>query len=184
MNVFVLSTGRCGSTTIVHACSHMTNFTAAHESNIGALGDARVSYPQNHIESDNRLSWFLGRLERAFGDDAFYVHLMRDRMAVARSYSGRIQPDGIVRAYARGIYGNLPAETPLIKVCLDYYDTVNANIAAFLANKTKKMNFRLEEARSDFPILWSRIGAEGNLEAALREWNTAYNATLTETDQV
>ena len=148
------------------------------------IGVERLNYPDNHIESDNRRSWFLGRLERAFGDDAFYVHLMRDRMAVARSYAKRVHPDGIVRAYTRGIYVELPDETMLINVCLDYYDTVNANIAAFLSNKTKKMNFRLEAARSDFPILWDRIGAEGDLEAGLKEWNTAYNATLPETDQV
>jgi hypothetical protein len=31
-----------------------------------------VAYPDSHIESGNRLSCFLGRLENAFGDWAFY----------------------------------------------------------------------------------------------------------------
>lgn len=78
MNVFVLSTGRCGSTTFVKACEHITNFSAAHESRTGLLGAARLDYAGNHIEADNRLSWLLGRLDRTYGNAAFYVHLRRD----------------------------------------------------------------------------------------------------------
>lgn len=68
MNIFILSTGRCGSTTFIQSCQHITNFSSAHESNIHKIGTDRIVYPQNHIESDNRLSWFLGRLEEHYKD--------------------------------------------------------------------------------------------------------------------
>jgi len=42
MNVFVLNTGRCGSTTFSKACQHVSNFTSQHESRVGLLGDARL----------------------------------------------------------------------------------------------------------------------------------------------
>ena len=102
MNVFVLSTGRCGSTTFVEACRHVTNFTAAHESRARISGSGRLKYPAQHIEADNRLSWFLGRLDREYGDGAFYVHLTRDDRKTADSLLNRYH-GGIMRAYAAGI---------------------------------------------------------------------------------
>ena len=82
-NVFVLCTGRCGSTTFDRACRHMTNWTAGHETRSHLTGPDRFAYPPRHIEADNRLSWMLGRLEQAYGADAAYVHLTRDAEAVA-----------------------------------------------------------------------------------------------------
>src|SRR3990167_1085729 len=101
MNIFVLCTGRCGSLTFAKACGHATNFTAAHESRTGFLGPGRVGYAAGHIEVDNRLSWFLGRLEEEWGDRAFYVHLTRDNDGAARSYLRR--RTGIVLAYRSAI---------------------------------------------------------------------------------
>ncbi len=63
MNVFVLGTGRCGTTTFMKACRHVTNCTSGHETRVNHVGPERLSYPSNHIEADNRLSWFLGRLD-------------------------------------------------------------------------------------------------------------------------
>ena len=56
MNVFVLCTGRCGSTTFACACRHIENYTAAHESRSHLAGPERFAYPEDHIEVDNRLS--------------------------------------------------------------------------------------------------------------------------------
>lgn len=179
MNVFVLSTGRCGSTTFAKACAHIANYTSAHESRVAMLGPARLDYPENHIESDNRLAWFLGRMEKRYGDGAFYVHLTRDRMAVARSYAKRLEPGMIMPAYAQGIHLGLPQDiAPLaLDIALDYVDTVTANIEAFLAGKTRRMDFRLEDAKADFERFWVAIGAQGNLAAALAEFDVAHNAS-------
>ena len=71
MNIFVLNTGRCGSTTFIKACQHIRNYTALHESRANRIAEQRLAYPRDHIEADNRLSWFLGRLDRQkFGNIA------------------------------------------------------------------------------------------------------------------
>lgn len=179
MNVFVLSTGRCGSTTFERACRHITNYTCAHESRIGVIGEGRLNYPQDHIESDNRLSWFLGRLHKRYPHDVFYVHLQRDRDAVARSYAKRLGPGLIISAYAHGIHLGLPddIEPNALAIALDYVDTVTANIEVFLANKPNRMVFHIENANVDFRRFWELIGAQGNLTGALAEFDVAYNAS-------
>ena len=174
MNVFVLSTGRCGSTTFVKACNHITNYTAAHESRGGFLAGERFAFGENHIESDNRLSWVLGRLDRAYGDRAIYVHLRRDDKKTAASFANRYNR-GILRAYRTKILMALPESVQPLDVCLDYCDTVNSNISLFLRDKTRKMDFRMENGREDFKRFWDMIGAQGNLEAALAEWDVPHN---------
>lgn len=64
--------------------SHATNVSVGHETRVD-LYDGRVVYPQDHIEIDNRLAWFLGLLEETYGDEARYVHLERDPDKVASS---------------------------------------------------------------------------------------------------
>ncbi|WP_303901196.1 hypothetical protein [Thiohalomonas denitrificans] len=182
MNVFVLSTGRCGSTTFERACRHITNYSSGHETRVACFGPERLNYPPRHIESDNRLAWFLGRLERDYPRDVFYVHLQRDQRAVARSYAGRLDPGLIMSAYAHGIYLYLPEdiESRALDVALDYVETVTANIELFLAGKANKMRFRLENAQQDFRDFWDRIGAEGDFEAAVAEFDVTYNAAGTQ----
>jgi len=116
------------------------------------LGDARLAYQDKHIEADNRLSWYLGKLGRHFGNNAIYVHLKRDITATAISYSKRLFPGGIIPAYRSGILLFLPDKTPMISVAQDYCDTVNSNIELFLKDKDNKMEFRLENARQGFFI--------------------------------
>ncbi|MES9978612.1 MAG: hypothetical protein ABW107_07665, partial [Candidatus Thiodiazotropha sp. 6PLUC5] len=67
MNIFILNSGRCGSTTFIKACEHITNYTTGHETRAHLTGDKRIDYPDNHIEADNRLSWILGRIDNKFG---------------------------------------------------------------------------------------------------------------------
>lgn len=71
MNVFVLCTGRCGSTTFIESARHISNYSAGHETRTYLTGAARFDYPQSHIEADNRLSWLLGRLNKTFGGGRF-----------------------------------------------------------------------------------------------------------------
>jgi hypothetical protein len=177
MNVFVLNTGRCGSSTFIHACRHISNFTAGHESNIHCIGKARLDYPAQHIEADNRLSWILGRLEEKFGDNAFYVHLRRNPKDAARSFSLRMN-FGIMKSYREGVLlGGQPGQADL-QIAEDYIQTAESNICTFLKDKSHKMNFQLEQAKPDFRSFWKNIDAEGDLTAALKEWDTSYNASL------
>ncbi len=173
-NVFVLCTGRCGSTTFSQACQHIQNYTASHESNISLMGDQRLQYSQNHIEVDNRLSWFLGSLEKKYGDSAFYVHLKRDIMLTAKSYAKRLDSP-IIKGYSESIILPKTFKYERIDVCIDYCKTVNENIELFLKNKSHQMEFNLENAQEDFGRFWVRIRATGNYSMALKEWNTKYN---------
>lgn len=176
MNVFVLCTGRCGSLTFIKACRHITNFTSGHESRTGRVGTERLVYPANHIEADNRLSWLLGRLEKQYGETALYVHLTRNAQATARSFARRYAT-GIIAAYRKDILIDVAPDTDPLAVSLDYCDTVTANIESFLKDKPRVMTFALEHAKEHFRGFWSLIGAAGDLQAALAEFDTAYNAS-------
>ncbi len=174
-HVFVLCTGRTGSVTFVKACQYMTNYTAAHESRIQELGKQRLAYPDNHIEADYRLSWFLGRLDKKYRNEAFYVYMKRDSEAVASSYNKRWLGYGnIMPAYTKGI---IQQEYTLdnIAYCRDYVETVNSNIELFLKDKAHKMVFHLENIETDFRAFWEAIGAQGDLEKALATWQVQHN---------
>ena len=123
MNVFILSTGRCGSTTFIKACKHITNYTSAHESLVTKLGAHRFDYAPHHIESDNRLSWFLGRLDQLYGNDAFYVHLSRDKQQTIESFSQR-EKYGIMRAYKEGILLGGESDQSPQEIAQDYIETM------------------------------------------------------------
>ena len=176
MNVFVLNTGRCGSTTFIKACQHIGNYTAAHESRLMLTGEQRLAYPGQHIEADNRLSWMLGRLQQHYGNDAFYVHLSRDRDAVAQSFARRADY-GIMKAYREGILMHETEQLSAYELALDYINTVERNIEAFLQDKPNQMKFSVESAKDDFVAFWQAINAQGDLNAALAEWDVNYNAS-------
>ena len=176
MNVFVLCTGRCGSTTFDEACRHITNFTSGHETRSTLFGPERLDYPDNHIEADNRLTWLLGRLDETYGERAYYVHLLRDPEAVARSFDQRWhRPASIVSAYRNSIHMNPAADG--LEAAREYVRTVTANITSFLKDKPHRMTVRLETIGEDFPRFWEWIGAEGDLAAAMAEWETQHNPT-------
>lgn len=155
----------------------MTNYTCGHETRTARLGKDRFDYPENHIEADNRLSWLLGRLDKTYGDNAFYVHLKRDERETARSYARRYS-DGIMKAYrGLGILMWLPENSDPMAVSLDYCHTVNSNIELFLKDKSNKMEVSLENIDRDFVKFWKTIGAEGDLNSALNEFKVKYNAS-------
>jgi len=175
MNVFVLSTGRCGSTTFARACSHITNFSSAHESRASCIGDERLAYPRNHIEVDHYLAWFLGKLDRRYGDDVWYVHLHRDPERVAASWAKKRDWIGsLATAYHLGILKMTSASFE--EACRDQVATVNANIRHFLKDKSHRLEFSLETASADWGRFWDWIGATGDYDRSLAEWSRRYNA--------
>jgi hypothetical protein len=161
--------------TFTQACKHLANYTSGHETRWKCPGASRFDYPDRHIEADCRLAWFLGELDERYGDRAFYVHLLRDREAVARSFNRRWKlRDGILNVYARSIRASQPGT---IEVARDYCDTVNANVRLFLKDKTLQMTLHLEQILLEFPAFLSAIGAQGNLSAALEEWRIPHHKT-------
>ena len=143
-------------------------------------GNARLAFPNNHIEADNRLSWLLGRLDQAYGTETYYVHLKRDLLSTAQSFRERWDR-GIMNAYRTEILmgaGKLHPknEEDKLSYCLDYCETVNSNIELFLQNKPHKMEFRMENAQNDWVRFQEWINAKGDLEGALQEWQVKHNS--------
>ena len=125
-NIFCLCAGRTASTSFAKACSHIPNFTSAHESLVGILSTHRSDYPSHHIEIDNRLVWFLPQLDKNFAyKDTFYIHLKRNKVNVAKSYLKRWHlKESIVKSYGHGILmKNIISEAEKMSVCLEHVDS-------------------------------------------------------------
>jgi hypothetical protein len=181
-NVFVLCTGRCGSTTFAEACKHFNNFSAAHESRAHLAFPDRFDYPAKHIEVDNRLCWYLGELSNRFDPaHTLYVHLKRNEEAVALSHFKRWESpfmSSIIRAFAYGIVmtGKKWQEHEKMDLCRAYVRTVNSNIAMFLRG-VNFVNVGIEDPAS-FHNFITLVGADGNLSAAMRTFYTVHNETI------
>lgn len=181
MRVFILSTGRSGSKTFTKACEHINNYSCGHETLTRKIGNERVKYPINHIEADNRLVWNLGLIDKTFNDDVLYVHLKRNKQKIAKSLEKRFyRRSSIIHTYCEGIKMIPPeklTKEEKYKVCLEFIDTVYANIECFFLNKKNAIIVNLEDIKKDFPIFWDRIGAKGDIETALKVFDTSYNAS-------
>lgn len=191
--------------TFAKACSHIANFTSAHESGRGAPPPKRFHYPDQHIEVDNRLTWFLGSLAVHY-PDARYIHLHRDPDLVAHSFLARWHSDPpalianasrhplrrvrsklrtrhpggfIIPAFAYGVMQRSSpwAADDRAEVCRFYVDTVTESILEFVRDKPC-LDFALEDARDAWPLVWDWIGAEGDFGGALAEFDILHNATV------
>jgi len=181
MRVFILCPGRTGSKSLIRACEYFDNFTSGHETRTKMTGEERFNYPDNHIEADNRLSWFLGTLDKKFGKDAFYIHLTRDREQVVESFKQRWSYQGnIIKSFSEGIllHGfNKKNDLEKTQIVRDYCETVTNNIESFLKDKPHKIDMRLETINDDFVRFSSVIGAKGDLSAALESFSIPLNTT-------
>lgn len=173
MNVFVLCTGRSGSTTFARACQHMTNYSVGHESLTGRVGADRLAYPANHVEIDHRLAFQLGRLDERFGDRAWYVHLSRDLSATANSWAARFLISPMMSSYRRGMIGSEAVSRQA--AAAELVDVSTANIRHFLRDKSRVLQVRLEHGEENFRVFWNWIAAEGSLDDALAEWRVRHN---------
>jgi len=167
--------------TFAHACEHISNYTSAHESLIDQIGAARFDYPDNHIESDNRLTWHLGQLARKYDDaDVLYVHLRRDPEKIAQSYCKRWNEiefsAAIIPAFANGmVMREKPWPSDMrLDVCRFYVDTVLANIEEFISSRPH-IDVDLEDDGVSFRNFLTRIGAQGDLDAIQRAWTDVQN---------
>lgn len=179
-NIFILCTGRSGSSSFIQACTHITNYTNGHESLATKFGNSRLAYPIHHIEADNRLTWFLGALGDKFDDNStLYIHLIREKEVTVKSFNNRWNlPGSIIKAFSEGIlkmpYQKLTSSDQE-QVCSDYYDTVNANIAYFIKNKPNTLTLPFEDIKNGFKTFWKNIDAEGDFNHAMEEFNVLHN---------
>ena len=181
MKVIVLCSGRTGSTTLYQSCQYINNFTVGHESQAGILGTERFLFPDQHIEIDNRLIWQLGSLEQHIGDQAFYVHLTRERSAVKQSFINRLyQPKSIFYGYCESIKKSTPEDLKPDEIAYladDLLDSIDANIRYFLKDKTYQMEFNVENYQQDLDRFWNFINAKGDHDKALAQWSKKHNSS-------
>ncbi|SEE23770.1 hypothetical protein [Jiangella alba] len=180
LRVFVLGTGRCGSSTFIKACRHIDNYTAAGGSLPGGeIAANRLDYPEAHIEVDRRLCTRLDTLRAAYGSNSLFIHLRRDPAQVAASIAGdwRAQ-EPVLRSLAPTVvasHGSSPLE-----LARRYVDSVRAGIESFRATVPYSMTIDLERARSQFAEFWYRIGAEGDHAAAAGEFDRRDDAVASD----
>jgi hypothetical protein len=130
MNVFLLSPGRTGTKTLAEAFGHLEGLTSAHESRTEYLGEARIDYPDNHVECDNRLTWFMQRLTKKYGKTGILVIVKRDVEKIASSYHKRWHKIYVMKAYSQGILMRDLKDNNL-EVCRDYVDYVYETLEYF-----------------------------------------------------
>lgn len=177
MRVFVLGTGRCGSTTFSKACGHATNLTCAHESPLWGPGGF-LAFPDDHVEVNPGLTWLVPSLARATWAEDRFVWLVRDRAAVIRSWIRRGKGAGPIRWYRlfAGSKENVSDEK-FAEICEACYDWMTDLISEFVMTREHAKVVAMEEAVDWFPGFWEWIGAEGDLDAAVAEWSIRYNAS-------
>ena len=172
MRIFVLCTGRCGSTTLAAACQHMTNYTASHESR-ELLND--LDFPDNHIEVNPSNVWFAGLIRQRF-PAARYVHLTRDAEETAQSTAGRGDSchTQILHAWRYALrQGWVMLPRDLLVDAREYVDATTALIEILLRG-VSYIDVRCGDVQS-FVDFWHWCGAEGDLAAAIRSFGTIHN---------
>ncbi|NNE62521.1 MAG: hypothetical protein HKN34_00420 [Gammaproteobacteria bacterium] len=178
MRVFVLTTGRAASKTFAHACQYIDGMTSAHESNCGQVM-SRLDYPDNHIEVDNRLVWFLGSIDQRYQDsDTFYVYLTRDIDKVVESYLSRWHLGiSIVRAFYHGVLMNpkKPDIATAKESCRLFVQTVDENIHYFLRYRSNWSRVRVENLEQDFFQFIDKAGLSGDEQALRKAINDVHN---------
>lgn len=169
MRVFVVGTGRCGSTTFAEACSHATNYTSAHESKAGTHYD--LEYPDDHIEVDPPLIFQAKRLRERY-PDAKWVWLVRDESKVVDSI---VENDSKMASHFAAMCWHKPDATPrpgaelLVRVMLDL-------CSELLPKDTYILN--VEDVAEKWPECWRWMGCKGSIKSSMKEWNVRYNATI------
>lgn len=171
MNVFFISPGRTGTTTISIAFSCVDGFTSLHESRVKLLGDERVNYPTNHFECDNRLVWFLPRLTKKYSRSSILVIVTREKSKIANSYNQRWGGIGIMRAYSQGILMRHLNENNL-DVCADYVDNVYEQLDFAKKEWAKVITLDLDNPKEGVVELLNNIGKEKYTSEILRSFDT------------
>ena len=181
--IFILSTGRCGSKSIVDTLNQVENVKAFHEPNPSLIEENAKhhfgDFTENpivlmlkkrkklidetheagfhYIESSHFLSSFVDPLRKAF-PDAFFVHLIRDGRDVVRSAMSRSwykwKDDRTV------VYGwPAPYYMSRFEKCCYFWDFQNRMISQSFERLTEdqKMIIKVEKLHLDVTFLMNRL---------------------------
>ena len=168
MQIFVVGTGRCGTSTFYNACQHVTNYTCRHEICYLHLIKQQLI---NAIEVNGGLTFFIPQLRRQY-QRAKWVHMIRDREACIKSLAE--QAGQSVRYWANVWlqWESSDAELPVAAGL--FYDSVNDLIVSQLP---EVFTFRLESAyEQDWPEFWDWAKCKGRFESSRVVWRRHYNS--------
>jgi hypothetical protein len=168
VNVFVVGTGRCGTSTFYQAARTIVGFTAGHETTAGTVPSWQ--FADQHIEVAAQLVYGIPRL-RATYPDARWVHLVRDREPCVRSLARQCWES--MAAFAKQWFlCDHPADVAL--AAEQFHDLTNELIEALLPPDAT-MKIRVEELVEAWPRFCEWIGAEYDEEAAAGILHRKYN---------
>ena len=171
MRVFVVGTGRCGSSTFYQACKTISNYTCGHETFVGKVHDFK--YPDNHIEVAVQNMQALAYLRREYPNSKF-VHLIRERESCIQSLYKQV-PE-YLSAWAFQMF-LLNYRRPSIEIAEWYYDiTVNA-IRGFSRSICQQDYIEIPtyQMDADWGCFCKQIRADCNFEEAYKILKRKYN---------
>jgi hypothetical protein len=166
MRVFVVGTGRCGTTTFYQACRHITNYTVGHESE--GFRIPKYEFDDKHIEVSHLNSIALPLLVKKYPDSMF-IHLIRDRQATIQSWvNGHPDLHEELNCWSRLWY--MERNLDAAQIAAARYDRVFE-----LCERMTTWSFKLDRATMWWGVFWRYIKAEGSYDEALKEFSRAYN---------
>lgn len=165
MNIFVVGTGHCGTTTFAKACRFATNRKVSHESASGGI--YTFEYPEDHIEVDAPLAFWVPRL-RSFYRGCRFVHLVRDKKPCIESLA---RNEALVCQWFGHMLYHFPEATPL-DGALALYSVINESLRG-----EDVLQVRLEEIKIRWHEVWAWMGCEGDFARSLAEWDIKYHAS-------
>ena len=170
MRVFVVGTARSGTTTLYQACRHIKNYTAGHESEAGMV--PTYHYPNQNIEASHLLVIAIPLLRSRYPDSK-WVHIVRNKEKTVASMRRQLWDwsewwvaQWYLTQQHSDIYYGIES----------YYDRVNDLCKELMP--AEHMTIDIDTAKEQWPDFWNWIGAEGEMEAAMKEFDRAYNPAI------
>lgn len=115
-------------------------------------------------------------MEKVYGTEPLYVWLRRDRVATAESWSRRTEiPTSQINAWPKAAFFGAKGYSPL-EIAQLMVDSTEDNIQLFLKDKNY-IEAWIENPIPPFAQMWEQIGAEGDYESAIAEFEIRHNAT-------
>lgn len=152
MRVFVVGTGRCGTSTFYQAAKSIEGYTCGHESEAARIPS--WTFPDNHVEVAAQLVYAIPLVLEKYPDSK-WVHLIREREACVDSLAHQVWAS--MAAFAQQWFMcDHPAD--VVKTAAKFYDMTNALIPALVPEK-QLMTIHLETLRRQWPDFCTWIGA-------------------------
>lgn len=177
MHIFVVGTGRCGTSTFYQACLHIKGFTVGHESSAGRIPS--WTYPDKHIEISSQLVYGIPKLRQRYAD-AKWVHLIRAREPCVESLARQCY-DAMKAFSFQWFQCDHPVD--VVKAAGQFYDLTNELIEFSLSDLPAEQRFKIEIEKlnetgwNDF-CAWLQPGIvidEAVSEILVRRYNAGIN---------